>query len=229
MKLSQLMNHLAMGELSNLAVSENGKITQESEEQVRFFIEETLNKIYGELRIKTSSVYLEMVEGKASYEISAKHLMEPGKGPDWEHYLYKPSGAVLDDDILSILAVEDYEGVNIPINIDIPGAVFTTSYNTLQIPYPVPGKPLEIKYTPKHPALKIEEDTEIDIASPLVPAVKAYVAYLLHNNINTEVAVTNAQKYLLQYRSVMEASVTSGIIYEPESESNFKFSDRGFI
>lgn len=231
MNLSTLMKFLAIGEVSNLYVSdkETGTIAENWKEPIRLFIQEALNKLYGQYRLKTDSIYIDLVAGKTQYKISSKHLMGDREYPDYEHYLYKPQNKIFDDDILNILEIVDSKGCKLPINSPEKNSVYTLTYNEIQIPDIDPRLELEVIYSARHPTLSLEEDSEIELPESLIPAIRAYVAYLVHSNINTELSVANAQKYLAQFNAILKSSLDAGIIIDPKDESNEKFDNRGFI
>lgn len=232
MTLKELISRLAYGELSNLSWSYNGTIKEDKIVPLVQFINETLNKLYSKFYCKQDSILLEPVDGKTEYEISKEHLMDSTLTPTYDKYLFKPGDKPFNDDILRILRVITSTGMKLPINDPLEKySVYTPLYNKLQCPKLEPNWELEIVYAAKHPELIYDEnsDPEIELPDFLIPALCAYVAYMIHSNMNTEVAVANAQKYLSLYNSILAEAVESDIVSNPKETDKFKFLIRGWI
>lgn len=228
MNVQTLMKLFAVGELSNLSPAETGEISEEYKPTLLTFIQETLDKFYGRFYLKTDSIYVDLIDGKTEYELTSKHLMDSSLVPDYDHYLFKPGNREFKDDILRILRVIDSSGRQLPINSpeDIH-SVFTPFFNVLQVPFHDPRKELEVIYASKHAELSLE--SELELPDALIPALRAYVAYMVHANMNIENAVNNAQKYLSQYNAIINELISSDIINNPNEDSNIKFVARGWI
>ena len=65
----------------------------------------------------------------------------------------------------------------------------------------------------KHPKSSLETNPVIELPLSLIPAIRAYVAYVIHMNMNTENAVQNAQKYLQQYNLILAENIESDARY----------------
>lgn len=234
MNLGELKRQLAFGELSNLIWAVNGVIQEDRVKYVEEFIKETLDILYERFHLKTKSVYLEPIEGKVEYEISNEHLLsQEDLEPDYDHYLFLPHEDSFNGAILKIIGVVDMLGHKLPINDKFTRhSAFTPFYNVLVIPEHCAnqGIELEIVLLMGHPDL-VNDDTEIEITQALIPAVRAYVAYLIHSNMNTENAVTNAQKYLAQFNNVLAENINSDLTAFSKAEHEYavKFDSRGWI
>lgn len=232
MTLKELMSRLALGELSNLTWVDNGVIRPERKVDTTKLINEVLNKLYARFYLNVDSILLEPVDGKTEYELTKEHLMDKDLEPTYDKYLFKPGEKPFNNDILRILKVVTSSGIVLPVNNPLEKySVYTPTYNKLQCPKLKPGWELEITYASKHPELVYseDEDPEIELPDSLIPAVCAYVAYQVHNNMNTENAVSNAQKYLNLYNSILAENIETSMIYMPENNNNSKFIFRGWI
>lgn len=232
MRLEQLMKLLAVAELSNVSWSDfqEKKIQDEYKEPLKVFIQEALNKLYGHFYLKEDSIYLEPVDGKVVYDITSDHLMDTSLEPDYDHYLWKPGHKPFEDDILKIIRIIDSSGQMLPLNNpEKSNSVFTPLFNRIHLGELNDGLELEIIYAAKHPPLSLEENSIIELPVSLIPAVRAYVAYLVHMNMNTENAVQNAQKYLNQYNLIISENVQSDISFVSKDERNTKFVLGGWV
>lgn len=232
MNLGELKKQLAFGELSNLTwATREGEIQPERVAYVEEFIRETLNILYERFHLKTISVFLEPVEGKTDYEISDDHLITSTyPAVDYDHYLFLPNEEKFNGAILKIVGVVDSAGHRLPLNDKYSRhSALTPFYNVLQLPAgSFHGLELEVFLQMGHPDLE-DDSTEIAITQALIPAVRAYVAYLIHSNMNTEDAVQNAQKYLAQFNNVLAENVNSDMASFAKAEYDARFDSRGWM
>lgn len=233
MRLKELMLLLSRAELSNLKVvdkEEKCGIRKEDQDLVINLITEGLDKIYSRFYLKEDSIYLEVISGKVTYDITSKHLMDRTLEADYDHYLWKPGEIVFNDDILRILRIIDSTGVELPLNNpEKSNSVFTPLYNRIDISNLNKELELEIIYASKHPELSLETNPVIELPLSLIPAIRAYVAYVIHMNMNTENAVQNAQKYLQQYNLILAENIESGMPDTKYDDRACKFILGGWV
>ena len=233
MTIRELLKFLSVSELSNLSVTRNPAeygINENFEEAIVNFCFEGLNKLYSNYYLKEDSIYLEVIDGKTRYEITKDHLMNGSLEADYDHYLWKPQDKPFNNDILRIIRIIDSTGKILPLNNPEKfNSVFTPQYNSIDIQNLTEEHELEIIYAAKHPPLSLEENTVIELPASLIPALRAYVAYLVHMNMNTETAVQNAQKYLNQYNLVITENITSDIPFSRNDDRACKFVLGGWV
>ena len=235
MTVRELMKFLSLSELSNLTVTdtkdeEESGIKQKYQNAIVTFIYEGLNKLYANYYLKEDSIYLEVIDGKTRYEITSEHLMGEDLESDYDHYLWKPGQKPFNNDILRIIRIIDSTGRILPLNNPEKfNSVFTPSYNKIHVNNLNPEWELEIIYAAKHPELSLEENTVIELPLQLIPAIRAYVAYLVHMNMNTEIAVTNAQKYLNQYNLIVSENIQSDSAFSSNDSRDCKFVLGGWV
>lgn len=233
MTIKELMKLLSVSEISNLNWVDNAEetgIREKYRESVVNFIYEALNKIYSLYYLKEDSIYLEVIDGKVEYDLTSEHLMDESLEADYDHYLWKPGHKPFNDDILRIIRIIDSTGNLLPLNNPEKfNSVFTPLYNRIHINNLDDEIELEIIYAAKHPKLSLEEDSVIELPVSLIPAIRAYVAYLIHMNMNTENAVQNAQKYLNQYNLIISENVQSDIAFSRSDDRDCKFVLGGWV
>lgn len=214
MNLGELKRQIAFGELSNLVWAKDGELVDKYDAYVTEFVYEALNILYDKYNIKQEAVYLEPIEGKQDYEISNEHLMSgQDLDPTYDQYLWLPNQTKFDSDILKITGVIDFMGRGLLLNDRYAkNSLFTPKYNVLQIPALLvnAGHEFEIQLAMAHPSFENGDESTIEIPVPYIPAVRAYVAYLVHSNLNTENAVQNATKYLQQYQMILNEVIPDG-------------------
>ena len=233
MKLKQLLKLLSISELSNLYwvdKQEECGIREEYQDSTVMFVYEGLNKIYSNYYLKEDSIYCEIIEGKVTYDITSDHLMGKELEADYDHYLWKTGDLPFNDDILRIIRIIDSTGRLLPLNNPEKfNSVFTPLYNRIHVNNLDEEDELEIIYAAKHPPLSLEEDTVIELPVSLIPALRAYVAYMVHMNMNTDNAVQNAQKYLNQYNLIITENVNSDAAFAQVDDRDCKFILGGWV
>lgn len=228
MILKELLTRIATGELSNLAWADNGNIKQDKLDTTVKMVNEVLNKIYSQFYLKYDHIFVELQKGKTTYDITSEHLMGKDLKPSWNKYLWQP-GKEFKDDLLKIVSVKTSNGIYLPLNDPDEFYNVTTSfYNRIVIPNFKPEWKLQVIYVCKHKELTATKlDEKIDLPESLIPAVCAYVAYMVHNNMNTELSVANANKYLQLYNSIIQENINTDISIYPK-ETFDKFHKRGW-
>ena len=238
MTLQECLTKLAYGELSNLwgTSTISGEIPEDKKPLVINAINEALLRLYSRFALKENAVYVELNEHTTRYELSTKHLIDdPNESGDdsieeCDKYLWDTPEYPFTDNIIKILDVYTTDGFRVKLNNPTSIiSVYTPSFNILQVPYPKKGVVLSVSYQAKHAELSLDNlDQEIELPESLWGALTAYVAYLIHSNINTEVAIANAQKYLSIYTSIIDDVVTTDSINVTYSANNVKFFNRGW-
>src|SRR3982751_6173232 len=89
------------------------------------------------------------------------------------------------DDVIWVTGAFDSYGTELELNNQMaPFGLFTPRPKVLQVPAPIPGQSLSVKYQAKHPLLKVDElDTEIEIPEVLAGGLSSYVGFLAFNSI----------------------------------------------
>lgn len=203
MNLQECLNKLGRGKISNLSLCQGGYVKPEHIEKVIDAINEALLRIYTAISIKEDSYVLELEPEKLTYPLK--------------------------EDVLTLTRV--YDDIGQPYSINNPEHRFNvfTSGSNLVLREPIDSKMLTLFYRVKPKELTTEDfEVEIEIPDNLLGALFSYVAYLLHNDMNTEQAVANAQKYLVEYQTIIDGVIQQSTINPEAILLNQKFIERGF-
>lgn len=205
MNLQECLNRLGRGKLSNLSLCVGGYVKPEHMEKVIDAINEALLRLYTAIPIKEEHKTLSLEVGIDTYQ--------------------------LDEDMLTVTKVWDNLGRPYAINNpDEPLHVWVSGYKFIIGKLEDAVEYFELVYRAKHKVLCIEAlEDEIDLPENLTGALLAYVAYLMHNDMNTQEAITNAQKYLSEYQTIVDEVTRQGTINPEAILLNTKFRDRGFV
>lgn len=204
MNLQECLTKLARGKLSNLSYCNGGFVKPEFFERVIDAINESLSRLYTIFNINEESVLVTVEEGVATLPLK--------------------------DKILYVTRV--YDNFGQPYTINNPEEKFNISVTarTLTAHVEEDIKNLQVFYRVKHKELTTEDlETDLEIPDNLIGALLSYAAYLLHSDMNTEVAIANAQKYLSEYQMVVNEVIQQGTINPDTLLLNKKFNSRGFI
>lgn len=240
MKLNEYLTKLAYGTLSNLWGPSNikGTIPEDKIPLVINAINDGLLRLYTLFPLKEDGLYLELNEHTTIYTLSTEHIIpddmdesELDTPENCDKYIWDFKEHPFIDDIIKVLNVFTTDGL--PVKLNDPSScisIYTPTFNTLQISNPVKGITLSIAYQAKHPTLSKENlDTQtIELTPILLGALDAYVAYIIHSNMNTETAIANAQKYYALYQEIVNEIINTDAVNSSYSQTNTKFLERGW-
>lgn len=232
MNLDDLYTDLSYGELSNLSMSGDmgGSIAEESQPKIIRACNEALTRLYSRFILKENDVLIEQESHITNYHLVDRFSLNRGEPEEDYRYIRDTSGEPFKGDVLKILSVFGDHGIEYPLNdTENPNSVFTPQYNVLQVPRPVQGRSLSILYQASHEKL-VDGDNEQEIILPdvLYGALRAFIAYKIYSQINTQEATAKAQEHLNQFESVCTEAVEKDLVNTSISQTNSKFQKRGF-
>lgn len=234
MTLQECLDRLARGKLSNLAICEKGNVKPQEIPRVIDAINEALERLHTQLPIREKSVIVELYEGRTEYPLTSEHSVRNMKGDihdEYDYYIMDTEANPFLDDILVIQEVWDDLDRERPLNDPVhPLSVFTPEHNFISVNYSPDVRVLNVIYRAKHISLTADNLTDkVDIPSNLYGALLSYVAYLIHSNMNTELAVQNSQKYLAEYQNIIQEVIQNGTIAPDKLANGIKFFKRGWV
>lgn len=235
MILQECLDKLARGKLSNLALSEKGKIKEESQDKVIDAINEALRRLYTTFNIKEKSVFVQVYEGRTDYVLSSEHSIRKIKDESiynpYDYYIADTDEEPFEDDILSILEIYDEFGIKRPINDpDSSLGIMIPEENLIIVKNVIDTQILNVCYRAKHLLLTSNNlDNKIELPENLYGALLSYVAYLIHSDLNTKEAVENSQKYYMEYQNILNEVNLNGTLITNKLISSVPFIKRGWV
>lgn len=234
MTLQECLDRLARGKLSNLAICEKGNVKPQEIPRVIDAVNEALERLHTQLPIREKSVIVELYEGRTEYPLTSEHSVRNMKGEiydEYDYYIMDTEANPFLDDILVIQEVWDDLDRERPLNDPVhPLSVFTPEHNFISVNFSPDVRVLNVIYRAKHISLTADNLTDkVDIPSNLYGALLSYVAYLIHSNMNTELAVQNSQKYLAEYQNIIQEVIQNGTIAPDKLANGIKFFKRGWV
>lgn len=239
MLLSELFKRLSYGELSNLAVSQEGSgvITPAKVPQLVSYTNEALLRLYSRFLLRERSVVIEQVAQITSYELKAKNA-ERHEPPARYPFIKDALGEPFEDDVLKILEAHDSFGREFVLNdASRSDSLFTPFPNVLQVPKPVDGAAISILYQARHPVLADVVGPgvtsvlaqEVDIPPTLEGALQAMIAAMVFSHMNGQENVAKSQEFLSWAEVVCNEVEQKDLVSQSNSTSKHKFEQRGFV
>lgn len=233
MNLQECLQDLSYGELSNLswANSGNGTIRNDKIPTVVGYINEGLLRLYTRFKLQKDFCWIECYENITQYHLSSKHAYMNEDSTE-KKYIRDTPEHLFTDNVIKILGVYSSTG-NEALPLNNHGerwSVYTPVFDVLEVPYPYDGLELSVDYQASHPVLDFSKnpEQEINLSPALYTALKQYVAYKIHSNMNTQEAVANANKYFQQYQLILQDVVAQDSISESYSQTNDRFYLNGW-
>lgn len=134
------------------------------------------------------------------------------------------------DDVLQMLYVVDSQGNEIPLNQPTkPNSVYSPQATILHVPAVVDGEILCIGYRAAHPKITGDYAQELEVPVTLVPALTAYIAYLVYNNLNTQEGFANAQNRLQMFENICTLVESAGTLDNSFASYAERFRANGWV
>lgn len=240
MILSDILDKLAKGELSNLSMAEGGVIKDAEMTKVIGYVDEALTRLHSRFTLRQNDVLIEMYEGISTYELKAEYAMSyegPIEVP--RKYIIDMGPKKFEDDVIRITSAYDSLGNELELNNKLaPFGVFTPRSKTLQVPGPIPGQSLSVVYQAKHPELPVSSDevgegedylsTEIEIPETLTGALTAYVGFLAFNFLGGQDNLARASVFMQLYDKICLEIDEKDSMGTQTADHVDKFDMRGF-
>lgn len=231
MNLPDLYKRLALGELSNLAMADNGDILEDEREKVVLHANEALKQLYTKFQLKDETLFLEQKGFLTNYYLSSKYAQSNYVSGVPRSFYINDLGKPFEDDVIKVLEVRDGLGRKVPLNEPhMWRSVFTPQPTVLQIPHPVEGDVLAINYQASHPKLDVEDDeAEIILPDFLDEAFRAYIAHKVFANMNTQESAVIARTHLGKFDTICVDVVQQDLVTRGATTSGYRFEKNGWI
>lgn len=236
MDVLDLFRLLSHGELSNLAMGNegSGSIRAESQPRLVTYIDEALLRLYSRFPLKERELLLELHAHLPSYRLLPRFARTyiPSDDIDNEpiRYIRDTEQNPFTGDLIKVLMVGDTAGVELPLNDDQHyNSLFTPNPTTLQVPRPKNGMVLSIVYQARHQQIQGNLATPIEIPDVFLGALTAYVAYKVFSHMNTQESTAKAQEHLAMYEKICADATEYDLTNSAGPRTNTRFSTRGWI
>lgn len=243
MNVTDLFTNLSLGELSNTSIGMDGAGTISAAGQPRIIrhANDGLLRLFSRFILLEKDVLVEQQEAQTRYLLSSASALSkytlPATRPTVPTFPSVRKPYILDsaacpflDDVIKILEVYDSFGRKLVLNDEENrDSVFTPQPKLLQVPRPVPGAALGVKFQAKHPQLTVEDlEQDIDLPEVFDSALTAFIAWRVYSDMNTQEAGAKAQEHQLNFETICNEAVTNDLVNSSISTTNIKFDRRGW-
>jgi hypothetical protein len=236
MNVTQLLQRLSYGPLSNLNMSNNGDgtIIVGKHPAIISHANDALLKLYAKLNLKEEELIIEQMETVTLYNLHSRHaLTTADDNPTLDHYIIDSVNRPFTDDLIKVIRVIEDGNIDVPINDDNhPKSCYTPTTHQLQVPDPEHGKPLYVIYQARHAELLGSGDgyldQVIDLPDVLVPALVSYIAYCVYQGMNGQEHQGIAIGHFKNFTDTLMEVQDQDLVSVSQSHTSNKFHDRGF-
>lgn len=235
MRLSELLQNLALGELAGSSLVEIGQyqIKQSELPRVITFVNQALEYFYSNFPLKTNDCIIKLQDGITRYYLDSDYAITSIGLNNLPKYLIDSADKPFKDDVLHILDVSSISGISFTINdrySDIN--VNTPEYNCVEVLHNLGQEYLKIQYQARHPKISINEhldsNTKIHIPSSYETVLQTYIAVLVFNAMGgSHLQESNA--LFAKFKTLTEELKLSGIGILNDSVISIKPQLRGWI
>ena len=223
MKLQEVFDKLVFGELSQHTLGRGNVVQEKDIPALIAHVNVALKALNKKFSLVTKEVILEQQAGLTQYVFDKKYTASGGGNPA---YILDSVESPFEDDIIQIDGVYDSLGSLVPMNDELQdNSVFVSSYDSIQVPYPVAGQKLHIIYRSAHPVIPSDADpltTEVFIPDSLEEALLAYVAYRAFSGSLSQEAMNAKVFYLQKYEQICTEMGKGNLLNEPRVTTNIK-------
>lgn len=237
MNVTQFLQRLSYGPLSNLSMSNegDGTITAAKQPAVVQALNNALLALYGRFDLSEKELIIELDEAIFNYQLNSAYAVSTADAnPLNPHYIKDTLAKPFTDDLLKVLRVYTSSTTDLPQQLPLNDdnhseSLFTPTYDMLQVPDPVQGTPLYIMYQAKHPTLVHTSPSDpINVPPSLEPALISYTAYEIFSAMNGQEHMVKAQEHLGLYEKICSDVEMKDLANTSLSSTSLKFDDRGF-
>lgn len=216
MNFQDLLQELSLGDLNNMHMANEGTggIHETQISKIVHYTNTALTILYTRFLVKTRDVLVAMQPSISYYHLNslyAQSQFDPEKAA--VAYILDLGNEPFTDDVLQMLYVVDSQGNEIPLNQPTkPNSVYSPQATILHVPTVADGEILCIGYRAAHPKMTGDYLQEMEVPVTLVPALTAYIAYLVYNNLNTQEGFANAQNRLQMFENICTMVESAGTL-----------------
>lgn len=230
MKLSDVLQELALGELQNTPAVEVGnfEIQPLFVPRVIHAINSALTNFYSMFLLKESQLLIQLYKGMSHYYLDYRHAKSNHSVEDGGYikYILDTDFEPFQDDVINILEVSSLDNISIPMD-DITNkfGVYIPEFNCIKIPDNFNHTHLSVTYQANHVMIPLTEPANsrfmVNIPTAMKQAFYSYVACLtLHNMGGNNIQESNA--YYAKYMTLMEGLKQQGIGVKSQVGINIK-------
>lgn len=231
MRLEELYQNLSFGVLSNLAVGDEGSgvIPFKHQSKVCWAVNEALTALYGKFVLQEKEVQVRAYDQMTIYPLK-KIYADQDTSVVPQKFIADSVTEPFLEDVVRILDVYDEGGTRLVLNDPTGlGQVYTPNPTTVQIVKPVTGNTYFVMYQARHPKVLADElESIIELPDVLMPALEAYVAYLVLSPMNGQEHAAKAAEHYARYEAICAEALEKDLVGTSVVGDVTKLTDRGW-
>lgn len=233
MLLKELFDRLATGELSQHTTGRTGVIDPTHYPAIITQLNMGLTSLHTYFPLIEKEVFIQQYDHITEYQLNSKYaLSNEDTSIAYKWIIDSPYLPFLDD-VIRIESVYDELGIPLPLNDrNNPFSVYTSYWDTLQIPYPIASDVLSLVYRAKHVEIPRDADpetTEVSIPPVLEEALQCFVAGRMYVSLGNAASAGLSAYYSNRYDERVRYLEHNNILQTSTGESNIKLTNKGFI
>lgn len=216
MKLTEIFQALALGELNSISLGSSGSINEKDYPKLIGHINLALTALYTRFTLNSKEVKVQKTEGVDRYKLI----------PDMPYIM----DVDFKGDIISITEIFDENGDTIYVNDGTRDDAFLPAYNEIQLPLNLVGEYVVITYKANHETIAVNV-SEADIVLPeiLREALLSYVASRVFSGMNTESSNRTSGYYWNKYNRLCDEIKVKDLFLESSPEVSNKLEMNGWV
>lgn len=234
MKLKDLLQDLALGDLSGSYLVENGtnQINPIHLPKVIHFINRSLENFYTMFPLKEQQIILQLINGVSTYYLLGMFALS-NKQSNKIKYIMDSDVEPFLEDVIKIINVSTLDGRDFTIDDAYSNFnVFVPEYNCIRIPDKLDVNQIVVTYQAKHKLIDISEsansEEEINIPLPMYSAFSAYIACLILQSMGGG-KLEESNALYAKYQTQVDLLKAQGVGLKPILGINIKPYKYGWI
>ncbi|MBL1322163.1 MAG: hypothetical protein COA63_014060 [Methylophaga sp.] len=233
MKLSDLLERLALGELSNLALVNQdspAEINVSDHLKVISYANQALTNLFTKFILSEKEILVNTYDPETMYYLRPEYARSSDSSQDVK-YLDDSGDIKFTGGVIKILDVYGQYGQPLYINdIDEHSSLFTPQFDCLQITSIDFGTVFSVIYQAQHSKLSVDNlDIVIDIPVYFEEAIQAYIASKVLGHMNGKENTGKSQEYMNRYEMICANAAEKDTARTSIVSSNMKLIQRGFV
>lgn len=233
MDLATLFKQLSLTEFANVAIGNDGAgtIRDKDKERVVQWANEGILRLHSRFLLLEKDVRVKKILGRVDYPLSTDHALSNAGGTDGPHYIEDNAENPFLGDVLRVLEAYGMDGAREYTlnNSHQANSIFTPQPDLVRIPYPDEEDTLILTYQARAADLTGTETEAVPVPRILVRALRMFIAYSYHDNINSPEAMGKGQKYLTGYYDELNRIETQNLVNTGRSEFDSRFDNNGWV
>jgi len=192
MRLSELFEYIPHGELANLYSSgkDMGILNERHYPKLIANINLALVELHKRFPVLLKQINIQLMEHLSMYVLDSKYALT-NTSSTVVKYIMDSTYYPFKNDVVRILSVLNEDCCEYPLNINTnPLSLFTPTYNTLQVPYPINENTIAVEYQAypaKIPVSTVDlESVDVEIPEFLLEPLMTYLAYKHYSTVGLE-------------------------------------------